>query len=289
MYFPGEWVETGPSPSPRPNSVNLRKLKINTVPRKYNPSEKLLLEFWDPRRLAQHVSAVMPLDSGPEAVEFILRSHITGSFLVNYTHEIEELISGRNCELTRRIAKVVPFPIPSRRTRFRGDSYTLPELVQALNARFNLCNPQASLVAHEETEEDYDWAPPSASTSDSERRPSSESDPIERATEQPQVETPHPLGTLPQTPTGQERLAADSGRRPSGSNTPGEQAIRSSERERGPRRGRLSTAVVQGCPFLSFGAVLASFRGLPMGLPVPLMFTFSPQRLIERIEETWQD
>lgn len=228
------------------------------------------------------------MDSGPAAVEFILRNHITGSFLVNYTHEIDELISGRtNCELTRKIAKAVPFRIPSPRVRLRGDSYTIPELVQDLNAKFNPCNPQASLIVHEETEEVFDWEenpPSSAPISDSEQWLISESDPVEGVAEQPQVETPRPLSILPQTPIGQMPRVADNGRRPSRSNAPVEQATRSSGRERGPRRGRLSTAVVQGCPFLSFGAVLASFRGLPMGLPVPLVFTFSPQRLIERIE-----
>ena len=33
MNLPGGWIETRPPPPPRPNSVNLLRLKVNTVPR----------------------------------------------------------------------------------------------------------------------------------------------------------------------------------------------------------------------------------------------------------------
>ena len=47
-------------------------------------------------------------------------------------------ISKSECDLIRRIAKVVPFAleIPRRKVRFAGDSYSLPELVQVLSSRF---------------------------------------------------------------------------------------------------------------------------------------------------------
>ena len=54
---------------------------------------------------------------------------------------LSRIISGRNCELTRKIAQAVPFSIPSRRAqRFVGDSYyTLPTLVKAIEkANFSL-------------------------------------------------------------------------------------------------------------------------------------------------------
>ena len=48
------------------------------------------------------------------------------------------VISKSECDLIRRIAKVVPFAleIPRQKVRFTGDSYSLPELVQDLSSRF---------------------------------------------------------------------------------------------------------------------------------------------------------
>ena len=53
------------------------------------------------------------------------------------------MIPRSECDLIRRIAKVVPFAleIPRRKVPFTGDSYSLPELVQDLSSRFtsSLC------------------------------------------------------------------------------------------------------------------------------------------------------
>ena len=61
---------------------------------------------------------------------------IAYSFLLNYTFRM--MISKSECDLIRRIAKVVPFAleIPRQKVRFTGDSYSLPELVQDLSSRF---------------------------------------------------------------------------------------------------------------------------------------------------------
>ncbi|KAH9002964.1 hypothetical protein EDB86DRAFT_99708 [Lactarius hatsudake] len=176
MPLPGEWIDRfsplgdGDAP-PQPDSSNNNDI----VPRAYHRSENLPLEFWDPRRLAEHASAVMSSDTAPAAVDFIIEDRITGPFLLHYTNQIDEVISGdRNkCELTRRIARIVPFWIPRRREQFTCERYRLPRLVEDLDAKFSLC--ETSLVAGEEVEEPFDWEyeTPSPSTlpsdSDSER------------------------------------------------------------------------------------------------------------------------
>ena len=128
--------------------------------------------------------------------------------------------------------------------------------------RYPAGNSQPSQVANEETEEVFDWEleenpPPSAPTSDSEHQHISVL--VEEAVEQLQLVATSSL--LPQTSLSQELV--DIGGRPSGSNAPRE---RTSRRPEGLRSGRLSTAVVQGCPLLTFGAVFAPFRGLFTGM-----------------------
>lgn len=81
---------------------------------------------------------------------------------------------------------------------------------------------------------------------------------VEEAAEQPQLVASS--SRLPQTSLGQELV--DRGGRPSRSNALREGTSRSSE---GRGSGRLSTAVVQGCPFLTFGVVFAPFRGFFTG------------------------
>jgi hypothetical protein len=57
----------------------------------YEKSEKLDLDFWDPRRLASHVLATLhPGDQRTQAVDLILDKQITGAFLARYTYQIEE-------------------------------------------------------------------------------------------------------------------------------------------------------------------------------------------------------
>ena len=58
--------------------------------KEYHPSENLRPEHWNHRRLAEHVSAVMSKDSAPAVVAFILGKYISGSFLLNYTHDVDE-------------------------------------------------------------------------------------------------------------------------------------------------------------------------------------------------------
>ncbi|KAH9063834.1 hypothetical protein EDB87DRAFT_1575166 [Lactarius vividus] len=172
MPFPGEWIDFsfpgGGDAPPQPCSSN-----NDIVPRAYHPSENLPLRLWDPQRLAEHVSAVMSSDIAPAAVEFIIGDQITGSFLFHYTNQIDEVISKdkNKCELTRRIARIVPFWIPRRREQFSFESYSLPRLVEDLDAKFCLCD--TSLVAGEEVEI-FDWEdePPSPSTLP--RKPGSE-------------------------------------------------------------------------------------------------------------------
>lgn len=114
--------------------------------------------------------------------------------------------------------------------------------------RYSAGDPQPSQVANEETEEDvWVWE------DDSEHQ-----DTVEEAVEQPQLVATSSL--LPQTSLVQELV--DSGGRPSRSNAPRERTSHSSE---GRGSGRLSTAVVQGCPFLTFGVVFAPFRGFFTG------------------------
>lgn len=213
MPLPGEWID-GCSPSgggdapPQPDSFNLN---IDIVPRRYHSSERLPIQSWDHRRLAEHASAVMPSESALAAVDFILTDHISGSFLLNYTHEIDELILGDKykCELTHRIANVVPFWIPRRKARLQ--SYCLRKLVKDPDAKFNLCVPS---VSGDEVEEDpFDWEDEtpslSALASDSERL---NPDPAEGVghllssmehARRPQLESPLILA-LPQTSLGQD-------------------------------------------------------------------------------------
>ena len=126
-----------------------------------------------------------------------------------------------------------------------------------------------------------DWEedpPPSAPISDSEHQLILV---LIKAAEQPQLVATSSL--LPQTLLGQELVDSE---RPSGSNAPKEVTSRNSE---GPRSGRLSMTVVQGCPLLAFGVVFASYREIftgmltPVRLLVPRAFPFSP---VDRIEET---
>ncbi|KAI9439985.1 hypothetical protein H4582DRAFT_2075334 [Lactarius indigo] len=182
MSLPGEWVDscspqdTSNAPPQPDGSNNIQRPNVNIVPRAYHPSERLSLEFWDHRRLAEHASALMPLDCASAAVDFILRDNITGSFLFRYTNQIDEIILGDKdkCELTRKIARIVPFWIPWRRERFTSESYSLPKLVEDLNAKFDLCDTSllTSLVATEEAEDLEDETPSPftlPSNSDSER------------------------------------------------------------------------------------------------------------------------
>ncbi|KAH9068396.1 hypothetical protein EDB83DRAFT_2518745 [Lactarius deliciosus] len=142
MPLPGEWIDSFSPPGggdapPQPDSSNNNDI----VPRAYHWSEKLPLEFWDPRRLAEHASAVMSSDTAPAAVDFIIEDRITGSFLLHYTNQIDEVISGdRNkCELTRRIARIT-----SKARRGSG-------------REVQVCVSDTSLVAGEEVEEPFDW------------------------------------------------------------------------------------------------------------------------------------
>ncbi|KAI9461638.1 hypothetical protein BJY52DRAFT_1259206 [Lactarius psammicola] len=293
MLLPGEWVDSSFPPGggdapPQPDSLNnnnLEGLKVNIVPRVYHRSENLSLEFWDDRRLAEYILAVMPLDSAPAAVDFILRDRISGSFLLNYSNQIDELVSGNKCELTRRIAKIVPFWIPRRRARFTWESYCLPELVEDLDAKFSLLNmcgylsgnwQARPLVAGEEVEEVFDWGDENPYPSYAGIRPGG----------QPQLETCFPLTVaLPQSSLGHDIFTSpallqmgclrrcatqclnpvrstNNDARLSGSKAPGGRS--SARPEVGRRSGRTSAGVVLGCPFLCLGVgVLAPFRDLP--------------------------
>ncbi|KAH9037810.1 hypothetical protein EDB85DRAFT_559520 [Lactarius pseudohatsudake] len=322
MPVPGEWTESvsppgGSDAPPQPESLNNQRSNVKVMPRVYHPAENLPLRFWDHRRLAEHASAMMPLDNVPVAVDFILRNHITGSFLLNYTYEIDEIML-EQCELTRKIARTVPFWIPRRRARFTCERYCLPKLVEDLDANFS---PHPPLVADEEV---FDWEDetPSPSTLASDSCPNP--DPAEglllslaEHTELPEPETFPPLPIiLPQPSLSQDiftsptllkmgfrydfstaqmpaahairRLtpvrSADDDGRSSGPEVLGE---RTSCRSEGGRRGcRTSAAVVPGCSFLCFGAgVLAPFWDLPRRLLVPRTFVFSPSRLIANIED----
>lgn len=79
-------------PNPQGHAANIVvSLKSPHNSQAYNKSERLGLEFWDPRRLASHVLAtLLPADRRAELVRFILDMKLTGSFLQRYTHQIEE-------------------------------------------------------------------------------------------------------------------------------------------------------------------------------------------------------
>src|ERR1700677_622131 len=106
--LPGRWIESRSPPgggrdtAPKPqqpwqqlyifdnNNPQRQRMNVTVVSRvkfclsniplrhsdlqsqEYDSSEKLTVEFWDHRRLAEHVSAVMSKDSAPAAVGFIL-------------------------------------------------------------------------------------------------------------------------------------------------------------------------------------------------------------------------
>ncbi|KAH9178203.1 hypothetical protein EDB89DRAFT_1154459 [Lactarius sanguifluus] len=319
MPLPGEWIDSvsppgGSDAPPQPESLINQRSSVKVTPRVYHPAENLPLRFWDHRRLAEHASAMMPLDNVPVVVDFILRNHITGSFLLNYTYEIDEIIL-EQCELTRKIARTVPFWIPRRRACFTCERYCLPELVEDLDANFS---PHPPPIADEEV---FDWEDetPSPSTLASDSRPNP--DPAEGRllslvdhTEQPEPETFPPLPIiLPQPSLGQEiftsptllkmgfrydlptaqmpaihairRLtpvrSADDNGRSSGPEVLGERTNHGPE---GRQRSRhTSAAVAPGCPFLCFGVLL----DLSRRFLVPRALAFS--QLITNIEETRPD
>ncbi|KAH9954353.1 hypothetical protein BC827DRAFT_1243362 [Russula dissimulans] len=102
-------------------------------PHEYDKSEKLPLDFWDPRRLAAHVLATLPKDQREAAVELILKRQITGAFLARYTHEIEELLSDEEGPIIHAIARTVSglYYIPWREPH-AYDRYTLHDIVKDL-------------------------------------------------------------------------------------------------------------------------------------------------------------
>ena len=55
-----------------------------------------------------------------------------------FSRMVSESLSESECDLIRRIVRVVPFKygIPRRKARFTGDCYSLHELVQDLSSRF---------------------------------------------------------------------------------------------------------------------------------------------------------
>jgi len=76
--------------APQSRQHTLASLSVLTH-QAYEKSEKLDLDFWDPRRLAAHVLATLhPEDQRMQAVDLILDKKITGAFLVRYTYQIEE-------------------------------------------------------------------------------------------------------------------------------------------------------------------------------------------------------
>lgn len=122
--IPGAWlaIDTTDGRSPRVSSRPYSTLsqiendarsfpRPGILPQKYDKSERLHLELWDPHRLAAHVMATLsPEDERAAAVDFILENKISGAFLAHYTYDIDAIFPDaiENTEIIRLIAQTIP-------------------------------------------------------------------------------------------------------------------------------------------------------------------------------------
>lgn len=122
--IPGAWlaIDTTDGRSPRVSSRPYSTLsqiendarsfpRPGILPQKYDKSERLHLELWDPHRLAAHVMATLsPEDERAAAVDFILENKISGAFLAHYTYDIDAIFPDaiQNTEIIRLIAQTIP-------------------------------------------------------------------------------------------------------------------------------------------------------------------------------------